>query len=234
MDTDQHTFYRRNLPHILPPKSCFFVTFRLYGSLPFRVLDRFIREKEKALANIPKSLSFQDYQQQKYNLEKYFFAWFDSLLHKTKYGPTWLAQIPIANIVVQQLFTHDNVRYTLRAYCLMPNHVHILLDDIRNTTITPKNERGTTIMYPLTDVLRLVKGSTATLCNRALGRHSTFWEHESYDHVVRNGSEYDRIVEYIIKNPVKAGLVDDWQKWSYTFWDEMDQTGDINVDLRST
>ncbi|MBN1480857.1 hypothetical protein EH223_00050 [candidate division KSB1 bacterium] len=234
MDTDQHIFYRRNLPHILPPKGCFFVTFRLYGSLPFRVLDRFIREKEKALANIPKSLSPQDYQKRKYNLEKYYFARFDSLLHKTKYGPTWLAQTHIADIVVQQIFAYDNGRYNLRAFCIMPNHVHLLLDAIRNTPVTPKNERGTTILYPLTDVLRLVKGSSATLCNRALGRRGTFWEHESYDHVVRNENEYNQIVAYIIMNPVKAGLVNDWRDWSYTFWDEMDQPVDINVDLRST
>ncbi len=44
-----------------------------------------------------------------------------------------------------------------------------------------------------------------------------FWQHESYDHVVRNEREYERILAYIVNNPVKAGLVSDWQEWPYTF-----------------
>ena len=43
--------------------------------------------------------------------------------------------------------------------------------------------------YPLTDTLRLIKGSTARLCNIQLGRKGPFWHKESYDHNVRNGKE---------------------------------------------
>jgi hypothetical protein len=34
-----------------------------------------------------------------------------------------------------------------------------------------------------------------------------FWQDESYDRLVRNQTEFDRIVNYIEMNPVKAGLV---------------------------
>jgi REP element-mobilizing transposase RayT len=47
--------------------------------------------------------------------------------------------------------------------------------------------------------------------------HGTFWQHESYDHVIRNEKEFERIVTYIIENPVKAGLVEEWQQWPYTY-----------------
>jgi hypothetical protein len=36
---------------------------------------------------------------------------------------------------------------------------------------------------------------------------SSFWQDESYDHLVRDESEFQRIVEYIEMNPVNAGLV---------------------------
>ena len=34
-----------------------------------------------------------------------------------------------------------------------------------------------------------------------------FWQDESYDRLVRDGEEFQRIVRYIETNPVNAGLV---------------------------
>jgi len=42
--------------------------------------------------------------------------------------------------------------------------------------------------------------------NLLLGRTGAFWQHESYDHWVRNEREFNRIVAYIEENPVSAGL----------------------------
>ena len=69
----------------------------------------------------------------------------------------------------------------------------------------------------MTDILRLIKGSTAREANKILNRRGAFWQHESYDRVVRDEKELNRIIWYTINNPVKAGLVknaEDW-KWSY-------------------
>ncbi len=66
----------------------------------------------------------------------------------------------------------------------------------------------------------MLKGSTARECNKLLKRTGAFWQHESYDHVVRNEDELRRIVEYVLNNPVKAGLVEveeDWM-WSYCIY----------------
>jgi len=64
--------------------------------------------------------------------------------------------------------------------------------------------------------MQLLKGRSAFECNKALGRSGTFWQHESYDHVVRDG-EFDRIIEYILMNPVHAGLVTRWQDYLWTY-----------------
>jgi len=34
---------------------------------------------------------------------------------------------------------------------------------------------------------------------------------------VRNEREFTRILAYIVNNPVKAGLVDEWRDWPYTY-----------------
>ena len=50
-----------------------------------------------------------------------------------------------------------------------------------------------------------------------VGTERAFWHNESYDHYVRGEKELARIVEYILNNPVKAGLVEDWQEWRFNY-----------------
>jgi putative transposase len=65
--------------------------------------------------------------------------------------------------------------------------------------------------------MQSLKRHTARQANLALGRQGAFWQDESYDHVVRNAGEFERIVSYILENPVKAGLVSDWQAWPWSY-----------------
>ncbi len=62
-----------------------------------------------------------------------------------------------------------------------------------------------------------IKGFTAGRANQLLGRTGAFWLHESYDHYVRDEAELRRIVAYVVNNPVKAGLVTEWQAWPWTY-----------------
>ena len=66
-------------------------------------------------------------------------------------------------------------------------------------------------------IMESLKGYTARKCNKALHRSGAFWQTESYDHVVRDGTEFDRIVNYVLNNPVKAGLVSEWQQWKWSY-----------------
>jgi REP-associated tyrosine transposase len=74
--------------------------------------------------------------------------------------------------------------------------------------------------------MKSLKGFTAWECNRALGRKGTFWQQESYDHVIRDSAEFQRIVRYVLNNPVKAGLVKDWREWK---WNYRRETGSQTV-----
>jgi REP element-mobilizing transposase RayT len=66
-------------------------------------------------------------------------------------------------------------------------------------------------------MLQWLKGFTALAANRRLGRTGAFWQPESYDHVVRDSGELERIVAYVVRNPVKAGLVAAADEWPWTY-----------------
>ena len=82
-------------------------------------------------------------------------------------------------------------RYRLHDFVVMPNHVHLL--------VTPR-VTGKQWLGPL-------KGFTGHEANRLLGRRGApFWQDESYDHLVRNDTEFQRVQRYIELKPVRAGL----------------------------
>ena len=161
---------RRRLPHEYPEGKWLFVTWHLHGSLP------------PALYPPPDKLSSGK-----------AFVWMDRYLDTTRHGPMYLRQERLARIVRTSLWRGVQLgHYTLRAWVIMANHVHVL--------ILPN--------VPPSRLLQSLKGATAREVNRVLGRTGErFWQAESYDHWVRDEGERERIAAYIENNPVKAGLV---------------------------
>ena len=181
----------------LPPGATIFVTFRLAGSLPLEVLA--------ALRQEFAALSETDDEAATYARQRRYFGKFDKQLDAAHAGPVWLRQPAIARLVRQALHFNDGRKYQLVCYCLMANHVHLVV--------------GLPDKAPsLARTLQALKGYTGHAANALLGRTGQFWQRESYDHVVRDAQELERIIAYVVNNPVKAGLVDDWQQWPYTYW----------------
>lgn len=207
--------YRRNLPHIHPDQGIFFITFRLYRTIPKSVLQRLQKDRKRKLKEIT-STSESVYLLNKYKIEKRFSIEYGNWLDKSNTEKTWLYTPEIADILCKKIHEMDHRFYFLIAYCIMPNHVHLLIQLRDGGQI---NHKGKTKTYPLADVLRLLKGSSARKCNLLLNRKDPFWHHESYDHVVRNEYEFYRIIEYILNNPVKAGLVKNSKEWDYSYYD---------------
>jgi putative transposase len=123
------------------------------------------------------------------------FVWLDRQMDNPRKGPMYLRRPEIARIVVDSIYKGVELKhYELGAWVVMPNHVHLLIKPV----IAPDR------------LLKSLKGSTARICNRLLGRTGEpFWQKESYDHWVRNPQEYGKIWIYVEMNPVKAGLVRD-------------------------
>ncbi|RMH11774.1 MAG: hypothetical protein D6698_15920 [Gammaproteobacteria bacterium] len=217
---ESKTFYRRNLPHYHPEEAIFFVTFNLANSLPRDVVAVLDEERQRELERIEKDTPPTQRKQKQYEAQKRAFGRYDAWLDRCKDGPHWLAEEPIARIVADQIHALDGERYRLLVYCIMSNHVHLLIDASGYLPAYAANHQGKTAVYPLADTIRLLKGRTARFCDQALGRSGAFWHHESYDHVVRDEGELLRIMWYILNNPVKAGLVARWQDWPFTWCHE--------------
>lgn len=200
------THYQRNLPHILPPGEIIFITYRLANTVPKEVLQRMHEDKQRAIQRIgDKAIDEPAKRQAEYNEHKRYFSVFDTYLDSVTTGPDWLQMSDIATIVKESLHYKDGGEYDLYAYCVMPNHVHLLLS-IRQ------------ILRSFYITLKSIKGFSARRANELLDRTGQpFWQAESYDHVVRNQKEFDNIIAYILNNPVKAGLVDEWPHWPHTY-----------------
>ncbi len=143
-------------------------------------------------------------------------------MHKAECGRTWLREETIARIVADSLHDRDGKVYRLDAYSIMSNHVHAVFAPFlseRDLTevLMPEGRRFTSRNPPLDAIMKSLKGYTAWECNRALQRKGTFRQAESYDHVVRDGEEFHRVVNYTLNNPVKAGLVKDWRDWKWNY-----------------
>ena len=121
-------------------------------------------------------------------------------------GPDWLGKDEVAKIVFHKIHSLDNSKYELLVNCIMPNHVHLVVMPYEDLSVSKSNTKGKTKEYVLADILRLIKGSTAREANKILKKGGPFWQHESYDHVVRNEKELANIIRYVLNNPVKAGL----------------------------
>lgn len=211
------TFFRRHLPHYHVPDATYFVTFRLAGSLPMEVLYRVQEAYKHEQLRLKRNLKGKALYEALHRAQETYFAQVDMLLDKTIYGPRWLNQPECARLVMDCIHELEPAHYHLYAFCIMPNHVHLLID--QQGIPDPPPRRDGKAYTALNLAIRLLKSKSSALCNRLLGQRGPFWQHESYDHVVRNEKEFQRILEYIVNNPVQAGLVDDWQAWPYLYID---------------
>ena len=190
------SYYHRHLPHWQPENRAIFLNWRLQGSLPEGWNQRQPIPDPKHRPNPGRD-----------------FRVVDGLLDAAGAGPVWLKDPAIADLVVDA-FSHAERElrlYRLKAWVVMANHVHLLIEP----------------SVPLARVTKVLKGYAARQANQLLGRTGeTFWQDESYDHWVRNQQEHYRIASYIERNPVTAGLVEKPEDWP---WSSARRGTDISV-----
>jgi REP element-mobilizing transposase RayT len=169
---------RGYLPHFDVPGVTQFVTLRLGDALP-----RSRRSEWEALAKT------EDLRARRKQLEAYL----DRGL-----GACWLRQPAIAELTENALCFFDGQRYQLRAWVVMPNHVHLVVDVWQT---------------PLARLAKSWKTFIAREANKLLGREGTFWEREYWDTVMEDDEQLRRALRYTEGNPVKAGLAQEPKAW---------------------
>jgi 5-methyltetrahydrofolate--homocysteine methyltransferase len=187
-----------DLPHWYREGSTYAVTFRLEDSFPAAVLQDYRKEKEsltrqlaeaKTSGDPPKILSIEN------ELGSLYRNRIEAALDEGQ-GEAWMKDARIAKIVADSILHFAGDRYDLGAWCVMPNHVHLI--------ISPKAG------HDLAGILHSIKRHSASEANKVLGRSGAFWQKESYDHIVRDADDYWNQRSYILGNPQAAGLVD-WE-----------------------
>lgn len=225
------TFYERRLPHITPIGSPLFITPRLAGSIPPKLIVQWKKEKEiqiqkirnhfkpeKDFTGAANSQLGAERKKQLTIIQKLYFKKVDDYLDKAEYGPTYLANPLAAEKLVEKLHSFDGNLYNLVAFTVMSNHFHFLIDTSLHLDSIPSDIPITTENYiPLKTIMQLVKGGSSYEINKVIGRKGRLWQPESYDHFSRTVQEFFNIIRYIANNPVKAGLVEKWSDYPFTY-----------------
>jgi REP element-mobilizing transposase RayT len=188
-------FSRRSLPHWEVAGARYFVTVRCAGLLPRDVRER-LAEIELSLRQIKAhSAAFVA-------LQRRFFATLEAYDDGNGRGP--LQDGPSAECVVSELQNLREIGIAVPHYSVMPTHWHALLVPLADN------------VPPLSTVMKRIKGRMAHQIRRIAGGTGPVWQREWFDRWVRDDAEWQRFVDYIRANPVKAGLASEWSRHRWT------------------
>ncbi len=198
--------HRRYLPHCHESDKVISLTWRLEGDLPQLIKDT-IREMQSVFKEIsdkendPLLVGLNT----KYHIliEKY-----DQQLGEHKPTGIDLTRPDIGEILASSFhFYHDKL-YDLQVYCIMPNHVHLLIKPLE---VEPHKEAL------ISDIVRRIKGYTAKQIIKAGFEGHKVWRADYFDRQIRNDKDYYYTIEYILCNPLKANLAEKQKDWPYSY-----------------
>ena len=110
-----------------------------------------------------------------------------------------------AKIVIDELLnTAKNLRFKILCYCLMPDHLHVI--------VSP----GASAL-PLSKFLNVFKGRT-TRVFKYKENLKKIWQRSAFDHVIRTEENLKAVIEYIMNNPVRKGIVQKADEYPYSEW----------------
>ncbi|CAN5903521.1 transposase [soil metagenome] len=174
--------HRGYLPHFDEPGLVQSITFRLADSLPAEKIEDWKDE-----------LTWQDDSSRLQMLQ----TWLDR-----GEGACWLRERPCAEAVRDALKFFHGQRYQLLVWCIMPNHVHVLVETMKG--------------FPLGSVVHSWKIFTARAINRHLTRMGPVWQVDYFDRYIRSERHYGNEADYIEGNPVMAGFVESPGDWEFS------------------
>ena len=173
------------LPHWTAENAIYHVVYRLADSLPRPYLEALRQERESLLRQSERNPGdhIRLAQLMSGRTEKYLDLGGGSCL---------LRSAEAASLVKQSISFFHGERYELHAWCVMPNHVHLVIQPLPG--------------FALSTVMHSLKSFTAHELNRLLDRRGQLWHPEYYDHMIRHEAAYSRVVNYVLANPTKANL----------------------------
>jgi len=171
-----------NLPHWRQESRTYFVTFRTADSLPQEKVNQWLVERAGWLRSNPEPHSEAQRREYWERFPARFHYWLDQ-----GHGACVLRESDLQQVVESAMGYFNGNRYILSEFVVMPNHVHAI--------VTPL---GAHLLSP---IIHSWKSFTAKKINATLGRSGTFWQKESFDHIVRSAASLEKFRQYIRANP---------------------------------
>lgn len=202
--TDERWRSRTFLPHFDVPGLVQHITFHLADSLPKEAIQRMqtevdlMPESDRAVARRQRIQEFLD----------------------QGIGSCVLRHPECAEIVQASLLFGDGERYRLFAWVVMPNHVHVLIEQIAGWPLWKVVKAWK--RHSSRQIHRLGFGLGASLhtgedvdCKSTIPGGSALWQRDYWDRYIRNDRHFATAKQYVEANPVAAGLVGSADEWPW-------------------
>jgi len=121
-------------------------------------------------------------------------------------GSCALAHPELAAVMQETLLKFAGARYELLAWCIMPNHVHVLIDPVESLAKIVQSWKSYTGRWALRKNAELGLGVPG----------GKLWMRDYWDRYIRDQQHFGQVVEYIHQNPVKAGLCSRPEDWHWS------------------
>jgi len=188
--------YRRQgafLPHWTADGATYSVTFRLADALPLHARQQLKRIRDETTRTIAGNPSMRE----RIDIARIMHRRFDDLLNAGN-GSCIFNDPTLADLMLQTMSHFDGVRFSLLAWAVMPNHVHAVIRPFRDCS--------------LPSIIHGWKSFSSHMIGRRTGNGGRVWQSEYFDHLIRGPEELHQSIEYVVSNPIVAGLVN-W-RWA--------------------
>lgn len=196
------SWYQQILPHLRQDGATYFVTFRLDDSLPESKMRELRHFRSEWMRKNPALRSYAALDELSQEVMRRVERWLDQSM-----GSCILRQNELASAVTDSMQRDDGSEHELGCYVVMPNHVHAVVRPLSPAT------------QPLETIMKGWKGRSGRDINLIRNSSGTIWQRESFDRIIRDPEHLYRVIQYIGRNPAKAGLATDhYQLWIRPSW----------------
>ena len=198
--------HRSHLPHLQLEGQIISLTWRLAFTLPKNLLILHT-DLEKELAEIRRektpdlSVKYAGYIKKLEEL--------DTFLGKLELDDLSLCADENPQTLISAINFYAGYFYELHSYCIMPNHLHLLIRPL------PGKDGD---FHKVSTTVQRLKSYTAKVINQRYARQGKIWHRDYFDRFIRNPDDYSHVVNYILENPVKAGLVSKAEDWKFSYF----------------
>ena len=188
------------LPHWRQPGATYFVTFNLADAIPANKLQQIdsMRREWKHKHPPPRDeATWVEY-------ARTVFQFVETTMDLGS-GKCWFSRPEYAEELKRSILHFHEQRYEVGCLAAMANHCHLTMRPLAG--------------FDLEKEIGAIKRTTARFINKRESLTGKLWQQESYDRIIRAEEHLYRVVQYIGRNPHKAGIPkSNWVRWMNPKW----------------